>query len=155
MSRALTIHCVAGWGWGWSLRLAFLVCSVSICRSGSWENLLLAPEHKVAVCAIEKNGWTVMNPLMGLMNAINLTRRKQPLRVMCAYRNRNCPAAFGPEWTNVSHLKNIFADPEWRTAVVLREPMERYISGYNSKCNHSQASRRRASPPHCGSRCPS
>jgi len=48
-------------GWRWSLQLTVLVSSACICRSstGSWENLLLAPEHKIAVCAIEKNGWSV------------------------------------------------------------------------------------------------
>ena len=107
----------------------------------SWENLLLAPEHKVAICAIQKNGWSIMSPLMGLMNSINLTHRPRPFTI-CAYHNRNCPAAFGREWRNTSHLKGIFDDPGWRTAVVLREPMERYISGYNSKCNHSIATDR-------------
>ena len=130
-------------GWRWSLQLMVLVSSVCVCRSlsNSWENLLLAPERKVAICAIEKNGWTIMSPLMSLMNSVNLTHRL-PSRTMCAYHNRNCPAAFGHEWRNTSRLKGIFDDPEWRTAVVLREPMERYISGYNSKCNHSIASDR-------------
>ena len=130
-------------GWRWSLQLMVLVSSVCVCRSLSnrWENLLLAPERKVAICAIEKNGWTIMSPLMSLMNSVNLTHRL-PSRTMCAYHNRNCPAAFGQEWRNTSRLKGIFDDPDWRTAVVLREPIERYISGYNSKCNHSIATDR-------------
>ena len=71
-------------GWRWSLQLMLLVSSVCVCRSLSnrWENLLLAPERKVAICAIEKNGWTIMSPLMSLMNSVNLTHRL-PSLIQC------------------------------------------------------------------------
>ena len=81
------------------------------------DRVKLVPSEKLVICGIEKNGIT------------------QLIKVACALQGK--PFSY---WKctqkpkSTAELISYLEDPDWNKVVVTRDPVERFISGYNSKC---------------------
>lgn len=92
--------------------------------TGGWTNrLIIVPHRKFAFCYIEKNACTQFNRLVNTMNGIH---------------NLDLPYwKSGPE---NRAFKEFFRSSEisrangWKTAIFLRDPAERFLSAWLSKC---------------------
>ena len=120
---------------------------------------VILPAQRVLLCHVEKNAGTT---LMSLAHLAAGTPPSQ-LRVSCPAGERSCDATrwfwrgLSPAAQNVSvaALRDALSDgarrtavgwrslPQkwygWRTAVVLRDPVERWVSAYKSKCEEADA----------------
>jgi|MDSW01.2.fsa_nt_gb hypothetical protein len=90
--------------------------------SFSWfDRVSVFMDMKLLVCGIEKNGITVLN------------------RALAAAQRKNFswfPNNPSKEHLSLEAFKRLLQDPNnsWRKLVVYREPMERFLSAYHSKC---------------------
>ena len=80
---------------------------------------------KVASCTINKAGSTVVNRIMHALNGITDAKVLEGLKL----RGENAFESFANE-----SLQEILNDPSWTKFVVLREPAERFASGFQHKC---------------------
>ena len=81
------------------------------------DRVMLIPSEKLVICGVEKNAIT------------------QLIQVACALMDKpfnyfNC--AHSP--TSTAQLVSYLEDSEWNKVVVTRDPLERFVSGYRSKC---------------------
>lgn len=86
----------------------------------SWSNrLLVIPQLKFAFCAIEKNACTQFNGLIDHLNGM---------------MGQELPPLLSSHEAMGINLAEITAERGWRKAVFLRDPMERFVSAWRSKC---------------------
>jgi len=97
------------------------------------ERFIIVPEHKLLFCYIEKVACTKFN---GLFNAVRGISSKNMW-----YHN----SAHSLGWKK-DDLANALVDPEWQKAVFYREPLERFLSAFLSKCAGRHD---RDGPAHC------
>jgi len=88
----------------------------------SWKRLLVVPEHKLMFCFIEKNACSQFNGLMNDLNGVHGDR---------LYFGSSALSHFN--WTQ-AELEEALTDSSWYKAVFLRDPMERLLSAFVSKC---------------------
>lgn len=90
-------------------------------HSDGWSNrLLVVPELKFAFCFIEKNACTQFNTLMNHLNGI--------------YKNGNAVFLKSSYETLGLNLADITPENGWRRGIFLRDPAERLLSAWYSKC---------------------
>ena len=82
---------------------------------------VLRPE-RMLLCGIEKNGITVQEAIARLVHGLEPSATDF---FALAPHKAELPLA---------EYQALLADPAWRKAVVYRDPMERFLSAYNSKC---------------------
>jgi hypothetical protein len=84
------------------------------------------PEQRVLICAIEKNALTTINQVAHTVVG-SFEHPGNPLEFW--FR-------FSPKATNLSTaaMLKLLEDPEWRFGFIYRDPIERFLSAYNSKC---------------------
>jgi len=98
------------------------------------DTVLVVPELKLVFCFIPKNGCTQFNLLMNALNGI------PKLGEICTDSDPN----YWSTWqhmlrtTDSAVLAAKLKDPTWTKAVFLRDPLERLVSGYRSKCEPPQ-----------------
>ena len=123
----------------------------------SLKTLVPVPQHKLLFCIIEKNGATVQSVLVadlmgfhaetdramlqGTVGAVRGSRRGNDSR------DKNMSLGRFP-WDATSQLRSVMSSPgahmatvsaqvlsaHWRKIVVLRHPVERFVSAYRDKC---------------------
>jgi len=98
----------------------------------------VVPEKKLLFCFMEKVGCKQFTTLF------------RNLRFPDTYQNyaENNPWAVNQAWRwgyEKKDLEHILADPTWHKAVFYREPLERFLSAYKSKCEEHDGDGRR----HC------
>jgi len=95
------------------------------------DRFFIVPEHKLLFCYMEKVACTNFNNLFA-------TLRKH-------YNDSFIPTHGSYGWYqsvpwllgyNIEDLEHILADPSWHKAVFYRDPVERFVSAYRSKCEH-------------------
>ena len=91
------------------------------------DRLMVLPEQKLIMCAVEKNAITVMNVLAHAV--LGLPRWKTAAEFW--FR-------ISPDVMSISptKIRELLVDPSWRAAVVYRDPNDRFVSAYTSKCRH-------------------
>lgn len=91
-----------------------------------FKNFIVVPELKLLFCTIEKAGDLSFNTLFRIIRA-----KYDPSQLEGRAWRRN-----SPEMHNLTNKEIIdrILDPEWHKAVFVREPLERYVSAYMSKC---------------------
>ncbi len=85
-----------------------------------FDRLVTFPAKKIVVCGIEKNGITELNELAA---AINNDTQMQWFKYS--------PQASGIKYGTFLRMLKFTS---WRKAIIYRDPMERFLSAYNSKC---------------------
>ena len=122
------------------------------------ESLLPVPQHKILVCLIEKNGLTAQAVLFaGLLGAHNTSKVNKMIE------SGTVPQ--GTNWLKVQYTKMIespvefmatatarLLSPNWRKVVVLRHPVERFVSAYRDKCV-TELALWKSNAPHSDVRC--
>jgi len=96
-----------------------------------FDRFIVLPEYNLLFCYIEKNACTAFNDLFS-----QLRRRSDP----------KVKRTHGPEgWFQLSpytlgyskaSLEAIMLNKSWHKAVFYRDPIERFVSAYRSKCEH-------------------
>lgn len=84
--------------------------------------VMVLRESRILFCTIAKNGMTVATRLAG--KSERLKRQAQFFQ-------------FAPQWTGMRYavfLDALRHDRSWRKVVVYRDPMERFLSAFHSKC---------------------
>jgi hypothetical protein len=94
-------------------------------RGKSRKRLLIVPESKLMFCYIEKNACSQFNELMNDLNGLP-TGPDEPLYF-------GSSAIDHLNWTEEQVIAAI-KDPSWFKAVFLRDPLERLLSAFGSKC---------------------
>eukprot|EP00927_Polykrikos_kofoidii_P054247 TRINITY_DN4869_c0_g1_i2.p1 TRINITY_DN4869_c0_g1~~TRINITY_DN4869_c0_g1_i2.p1 ORF type:complete len:418 (-),score=67.25 TRINITY_DN4869_c0_g1_i2:69-1322(-) len=77
-------------------------------------NFVMIPELKLLFCTIPKNGCTQWHKFFSALS------EPTPYQELA--------------WSNESEVNDVFSDPTWTKAVFLRDPLERLVSGFQSKC---------------------
>jgi len=99
---------------------------------GSRKNLasriLVVPSLRFLFCYIEKNACTQFNLLANALNGI--LEEDNERRIWPYFRSS---AAVNFKWTS-EQVQEALNDESWYKAVFLRDPAERLLSAYNSKC---------------------
>jgi len=94
------------------------------------DRLMFVPKEKVIVCGIEKNAITLANHLVSALN-------NKKMKWFQA-----SPGALGLSQETVHKRLD---DPSWKKLVLYRDPVERFLSAYNSKCLRGD----KDGPRHC------
>lgn len=95
-------------------------------RDGLLDRFIVVPEHKLLFCFIEKVGSTSFQSLFRNVRA----RYDSSLRVGPPYF-RNRPSVFNLTKADLAHM---LVNRSWYKAVFYREPIERFVSAWESKC---------------------
>ena len=90
-------------------------------RNEFLDRFIVIPEHRLLFCYIEKVGCTRFNEMF-----YTLTDRKTK-----RFWYSNAPSQHN---MTKSDLENLLADNAWHKAVFYREPLERFLSAFRSKC---------------------
>jgi len=111
------------------------------------DEVLIVPELKLLFCFIPKNACTQFNRLMNALNGLN-EFTGQPCHPRDPNYRSSMTSPVGFRGTihgkyNRARYDEILRDPSWTKAVFLRDPMERLVSGYLSKCYPPQECRGR------------
>ncbi|KAJ8600367.1 hypothetical protein CTAYLR_000702 [Chrysophaeum taylorii] len=105
----------------WVVVAPALVClGVNLTEDALLQNLVVIPEHKVLFCRIDKNAGTAFSQLWRSVRG----------EVGELYYGSS-PGAQG---LGRAEVEALFEDPSWHKAVFFREPLERFASGFASKC---------------------
>lgn len=91
-------------------------------RRGLLDRFIIVPEHHLIFCYIEKNGCTSFNRLF-----MNIRGQGDESRVWF----RNSLAKFG---MTPADLVPLMTNASWHKALFYRDPLERFVSAYRSKC---------------------
>ena len=86
------------------------------------DRFIVVPEHKLLFCYIEKNACSAFNELF-------LAVRKQQWSISPYFHN-----TYKKHGLTKGDLEAMVADPTWHKAVFYREPLERFVSAFMSKC---------------------
>ena len=97
-------------------------------------NLIILPKQHIVLCAIEKCGFTTMQVVADRVDRghVDLQRPRWFSFSPAAWQRAG--------WTNMTFdaylriLKGTTQLSPWRTVVVLRSPLDRFLSAYQSKC---------------------
>lgn len=105
----------------------------SKCRArGRWpnsdpkwlHNIWLLPEAALLMCAIPKNGLTVQSKLAAQVQQRWPVGQKRTAWLSAAHWKKSD-----------RHVRSLFhANSSWRRLVIVRDPIERFVSAFNSKC---------------------
>lgn len=90
------------------------------------DRFIVVPEHKLLFCYIDKVACSNFNRLFRTVRA-----RYDPSQLEGDFWFRNSPEAHGLDLANLS---GILADRSWHKAVFYRDPIERFVSAFASKC---------------------
>lgn len=90
------------------------------------DRFIVVPEHKLLFCQIENNACTVFNELF-----LRVRHEESPPPKENDLWSRNSPRLLNMSKTD---LEDIMVDQSWHKAVFYREPSERFIAAYDSKC---------------------
>lgn len=101
------------------------------------EKFIVVPEHKLLFCYIEKVACTNFNMLFRSVRA-----RYHPEQLEGSDYHRNTPEVHG---VDLAHLERILANSSWHKAVFYRDPVERFVSAFASKCEGADED----GPAHC------
>ena len=90
--------------------------------------LVMLPSLRILACMIEKNAVTLQHTLAHLAVDSSAEDMKRNWRFFWH--------SLRPSHQHISreHVREALQDPRWRRAVVLRDPLERWLSAYQSKC---------------------
>jgi len=98
------------------------------------------PEHKLILCRIEKVMNTALTDLLCSLTKRILRRRKLPKRVKLkggmefeqgCHWSSNFPEVRG---MSACQLQQALSDPKWTRVAFVRDPLERFLSAFISKC---------------------
>jgi hypothetical protein len=89
----------------------------------------VVPSLKLIFCFIPKNACTQFNRLMNALNGIDLMWDGD----ICSKRDPNYKSTMYNNFT-ATDLESALNDPTWTKATFLREPLQRLVSAYLSKC---------------------
>lgn len=91
-----------------------------------FDRLVIFPSHKTIFCLIEKNANTVFSSIFQTIpnDMVNPNFTSGMWRQHCPKRNRLTPI----------EVSSFIKDPTWFKAVFYRDPLERFLSAYRSKC---------------------
>lgn len=97
----------------------------SLMHTGAYERFIIVPEHKLMFCFIEKVACKSFNALF--------SKLREPYDSRQGQRPwwRNTPSKHNMDDADVERL---LQDPSWHKAVFYREPLERFLSAFKSKC---------------------
>jgi hypothetical protein len=87
--------------------------------------VLVVPELKLVFCFIPKNACTQFNRLINALNGISDGE-------MCTDQDPNYKSTMRN--FTAADLEDALNDPTWTKAVFLRDPLERLVSAFRSKC---------------------
>ncbi len=109
---------------------------------GEWNKLRVVPSHRLLFCVIDKNANTAFEDLL-----CSLARDSQPawLRWAASVWRTWADFELGCQWeaTSPTRMGMSLAEaraaferrtPGWTSAVFVRDPLERFLSGWLSKC---------------------
>jgi len=88
----------------------------------SWKRMLLVPERKLMFCFIEKNACSQFNGLFNELNGVETDH---------LYFSSGALDHFN--WTQAD-IEDALQDHSWYKGIFLRDPMERLVSAFVSKC---------------------
>ena len=91
------------------------------------ERFIVIPKHKLLFCYIDKVGCTMFNKLFFELEK----KRPPPKKPKRGIWFKNTPEVHNLTKKDLEHA---MMNPEWTKAVFYREPKERFLSGYTSKC---------------------
>jgi hypothetical protein len=89
-------------------------------------NFIVLPWHKMLLCAIEKNGFTTLQ-----LVADRVVRMRGRINVRAPRWYSLDPSHFN---MSLPSLMGILHNASWRKVVVYRDPFERFLSAFASKC---------------------
>ena len=105
-----------------------------------WNRLIVLPDLRTVLCAIDKNGLTVQN-------AVARAIHRDPHPEFTGSFFGAGGFRFAPDRYDIdaAAAKRLVADSGWRRIIVHRSPLDRFVSAYNSKCRNADGDGRR----HC------
>tara|TARA_X000001036_G_C20401160_1_gene692844 strand:- start:34 stop:684 length:651 start_codon:yes stop_codon:yes gene_type:complete len=103
------------------------------------DRLIFLPKILTVFCAIEKNGLVIQNKM-----ARQVQNNPHPERKHVPFGLRFTATQFG---YNSAVVQDIMTNRSWRRYVVLRNPITRFVSAFNSKCKNTDGDGNR----HCWS----
>lgn len=91
-------------------------------------SFIVVERARVLLCSIEKNANTLQAHVAAAARGIRRDRASKSAQIDTTYLRVRY-------WRrNATRLFEIFRDPSWRRVVVVRDPIDRFISAYRSKC---------------------
>ena len=107
-----------------------------------WSKLRIVPSHRLLFCAIEKNANTAFEDLLCSLSHAD---RPQWMRWTAAHWRTWADFELDCRWASTYPLNQGYSMPQaiaafkhvtpgWTSAVFLRDPLERFLSGWLSKC---------------------
>lgn len=99
--------------------------------------LMVIPEYKLLFCYIEKVGCSMFNQLFRLLRIYHPSVSPEEREWLAqSHFGRANPTHFNMTLRDVKQLVN---DDEWTKAVFFRDPADRFLSGFKSKCGGADA----------------
>ena len=116
--------------------------NASLGLSGSHNRLMIIPEYKLLFCYVEKVGCSMFNQLFRMLRMYHPEQTSNEREWLAA-------SHFGranPKHFNMTHrdLQDLVNNEEWTKAIFYRDPADRFLSGFKSKCGGSDADGKRS-----------
>eukprot|EP00435_Cladocopium_sp_Y103_P041715 s1980_g11.t1 len=93
------------------------------------DRFIVIPEYRLLFCYMEKVGCQSFNMLLRNLRAAKM-RKSLPKNAPIWWQNTPQKHGF-----DRAHLERIMMDKTWHKAVFFRDPLERFLSAYRSKCD--------------------
>jgi hypothetical protein len=101
------------------------------------KRLLVIPEYKLLFCYIEKVGCSMFNQLFRLLRLYHPSQTPEERQFLAeSHFGRANPEHFNMTARNLTKFMN---DDQWTKAVFFRDPADRFLSGFKSKCGGADA----------------
>lgn len=100
----------------------------SIGPNARMNEVLVVPSLKLIFCFIPKNAGTQFNRLMNALNGLEHRQGE-----ICSDGDPNYASSMHGNFTHLDFEEALNSD-NWTKAIFLRDPLERFISAYQSKC---------------------
>ncbi|VDM68095.1 unnamed protein product, partial [Strongylus vulgaris] len=92
----------------------------------------VSPKYHLLACTIEKNFSTMLTAIICyLFDEDRFIRQKKNI-ITETYRRRSCAQL--NEYTSLTTLHSTLNHKDWSMMAVVRDPLERFVSGFANKC---------------------
>ena len=97
-------------------------------------NFIVIERARILICSIDKNANTLHSHIAAAAMGVRRDSSSRAPPAACEGERLDTTYMRVRYAPNATRLKEIFLDPGWRRAVVVRDPVDRFVSAYKSKC---------------------